>query len=237
MDRIAAAIEGGITGAKAQRIAGGGGGATRALARLGAAEIKIETSPVTRGVVHDPEQREVSEAVEEEFGYATMNIVSFEDLFGGKLHAALDRQHPRDLYDVKLLYENEGFTDALFRTFLIYVASSPRPPHELLNPNLIDLDQPYAREFEGMTKEAVDLGELIATRNRLIGDIQSRLDEDAKRFLRTLHDGDPDFDAIDRPQAAELPAVRWKLINVNKLKAENPKKHTAQGEVLEKLLG
>ena len=237
MDRIVAAIEGGITGAKAQRIAGGGGGATRVLARLGRAEIKIETSPVTRGVVHDPEQREVSEAVEEEFGYAMMNIVSFEDLFGGKLHAAVDRQHPRDLYDVKLLYENEGFTDALFRTFLIYVASSPRPPHELLNPNLIDLDQPYAREFQGMTKDTVNLTELIATRDRLIGDIQSRMDEDAKRFLRTLHEGDPDFDALGRPQAAELPAVRWKLINVNKLKADNPKKHAAQGEELEKLLG
>lgn len=88
-----------------------------------------------------------------------------------------------------------------------------------------------------MTKEAVDLGELIATRDRLIGDIQSRLDVGAKRFLRTLHDGDPDFDTIDRPQAAELPAVRWKLINVNKLKAENPKKHAVQGEELEKLLG
>ena len=237
MDRIAAAIECGIAGAKAQRIAGGGGGATRVLARLGRAEIKIETSPVTRGVVHDPEHRDVSEAVEDAFGYAEMNIVSFEDLFGGKLHAALDRQHPRDLYDVNLLYENEGFTDALFRTFLVYVASSPRPPHELLNPNLIDLDQPYAREFEGMTKEAVDLGELIATRDRLIGDIQSRMNEGAKRFLRTLHDGAPDFDAIDRPQAAELPAVRWKLINVHKLKANDPKKHATQGEELEKLLG
>ncbi|EDQ03281.1 hypothetical protein DSM14862_03842 (plasmid) [Sulfitobacter indolifex] len=158
-------------------------------------------------------------------------------MFGGKLHAAVDRQHPRDLYDVKLLYENEGFTDELFRTFLIYIASSPRPPHELLNPNLINLNQPYAREFEGMTKEAVNLTELIATRDRLIGDIQSRMYEDAKRFLRTLHEGDPDFVAIDRPQAAELLAVRWKLINVNKLKADNPKKHTAQGEELEKLLG
>jgi hypothetical protein len=63
------------------------------------------------------------------------------------------------------------------------------------------------------------------------------LDEGAKRFLRTLHDGDPDFDAIDRPQAAELPAVRWKLINVNKLKADNPEKHASQAEELRKLLG
>jgi predicted nucleotidyltransferase component of viral defense system len=37
----------------------------------------------------------------------------------GKLHAAVDRQHPRDLFDVKLLYANAGFTDALFRTFLV----------------------------------------------------------------------------------------------------------------------
>jgi len=97
MDRIAVAIETGIRGAKSQRVQGGGGGATRLLARLGHAEIKIETSPVTRGVVHDPEIRTVSAAVEDAYGYAEMQIVSFEDLFAGKLHAALDRQHPRDL--------------------------------------------------------------------------------------------------------------------------------------------
>ena len=130
MDRIAAAIETAIRGAKSQRIQGGGGGATRLLARLGNAEIKIETSPVTRGVVHDPEIRTVSAAVEDAYGYAEMQIVSFEDLFAGKLHAALDRQHPRDLYDVRLLYEHEGLTQDLFQTFLIYVASSPRPAHQ-----------------------------------------------------------------------------------------------------------
>lgn len=237
MDRIAAAIEGGINGAKAQRIKGGGGGATRALARLNGAEIKIETSPVTRGVVHEPETRAVSAAVEDEFGYAEMQIVSFEDLFGGKLHAAVDRQHPRDLYDVRLLYENEGLTDDLFRTFLIYVASSSRPAHELLNPNLIDLDQPYAREFEGMTKEPVSLAELMETRVQLITDIQSRFDADTKKFLLSLHDGDPDFNAIDRPRATDLPAVRWKLINLNKLKSENAEKHRLQRQVLEALLG
>ena len=173
MDRIAVAIETGIRGAKSQRVQGGGGGATRLLARLGHAEIKIETSPVTRGVVHDPEIRTVSAAVEDAYGYAEMQIVSFEDLFAGKLHAALDRQHPRDLYDVTLLYENEGLTQDLLQTFLIYVASSPRPAHELLDPNLIDLGQPYAREFEGMTRTPVPLDTLLATRLRLIADVQS----------------------------------------------------------------
>ncbi|WP_374765289.1 nucleotidyl transferase AbiEii/AbiGii toxin family protein [Yunchengibacter salinarum] len=237
MDRIAASIEAGIAGAKTQRIKGGGGGATRLLARLNGAEIKTETSPVTRGVVHEPESRAVTEAVEDEFGYAEMQIVAFEDLFGGKLHAALDRQHPRDLYDVKLLYENEGLTDDLFRTFLIYVASSPRPAHELLNPNLIDLDQPFAQQFEGMTKTPVALDELLKTRKQLIADIQSRFDANTKRFLLSLHDGAPEFEAIDRPQAANLPAVRWKLMNIEKLMAENTGKHAAQRAELEKLFG
>ena len=82
MDRIADAIESGIKGAQARRIQGGGGGATRVLARLDSAEVKIETSPVMRGVVHDPEMRAVSDAVAEEFGYAEMQVISFEDLFG-----------------------------------------------------------------------------------------------------------------------------------------------------------
>lgn len=237
MDRIAASVEAGIAGAKTQRIKGGGGGATRLLARLKGAEIKIETSPVTRGAVHEPESRAVTEPVEDEFGYAEMQIVAFEDLFGGKLHAALDRQHPRDLYDVKLLYENEGLTDDLFRTFLIYVASSPRPAHELLNPNLIALDQPFTQQFEGMTKTPVTLDDLLKARKQLIADIQSRFDENTKRFLLSLHDGAPEFEAIDRPQAADLPAVRWKLMNIEKLMAENTSKHAAQRAELEKLFG
>jgi len=235
LDRIMTAVRQGIAGLNARRIEGGGGGATRIRARLGDAEIKIETSPVTRGVVHDPERREVSATVEAEFGYAALQVVSFEDLFGSKLHAAMDRQHPRDLFDVKLLYENEGLTDALFRTFLVYVASSPRPAHELLRPSLSNLDEPYAREFIGMTTIPVTLDDLMATRERLIADIGARLEANAQRFLTTLHDGAPDFEAIGLPQTAALPAVRWKLLNLRKLIAENPDKHNAQKADLEAL--
>ncbi len=235
LDRIAAAASGGIPRLDARRIEGGGGGATRIRARLDGAEVKIETSPVTRGVVHGPERRDVSAAVEDEFGFASIQVVSFEDLFGGKLHAAVDRQHPRDLFDVKLLYENEGLTDALFRTFLVYVASSPRPAHELLSPSLSTLDEPYAREFVGMTTVPVTLDELTDTRDRLIADIRARLDDDTQTFLLGLHEGDPNFEAIGLPQAAALPAVRWKLLNLKKLIAENADKHAAQRAELEQL--
>jgi predicted nucleotidyltransferase component of viral defense system len=236
LDRIAARIQQAVKGAQAQRIAGGGGGETRVLVRLGRAEVKIETSPVTRGVVHDPELREVSEAVQDQYGFAEIQVVSFEDLFGGKLHAAMDRQHPRDLFDVKLLYENEGLTDALFRTFLVYMASSNRPLHELLDPHPNDLDQPYLQEFAGMTREPVELEELRATWERLIGDIRSRFDANVTDFLLSLHDTAPDFNAIGLPQAAELPAVRWKLQNLQRLLAANPEKHAAQREALSALL-
>jgi hypothetical protein len=177
----------------------------------------------------------VSNSVEKQFGFAEMQVLAFEDLFGGKLHAAVDRQHPRDLFDVKLLYENEGFTDALFRTFLIYVASSGRPPHELLKPSLKTIDREFADEFDGMTTTKVSLEELLATRAQLSKDILSRLDQSVMRFLLSLHDGAPEFDAIGLPQAADLPAIRWKLINLARLKEENAKKHAEQREAIERL--
>lgn len=234
LDRIAAAIAKDAPDIQTRRIAGGGGGATRLLASFAGADVKIETSPVMRGVVHDPEIREVTAPVEDEFGYAAIQVVSFEDLYGGKLHAAVDRQHPRDLFDVRLLYENEGITDALFRTFLVYVACSPRPAHELLAPNL-SLDEPFAQEFEGMTNTPVTLADLEQTRDGLFADIRARLDDKARLFLLSLHDGEPDFAAIGLPQAAALPDVRWKILNLKKLITENPDKHAEQRAELERL--
>lgn len=232
LDRIRDDLLKNLRGVEVQRIAGGGNNDTRVLVRQGITEIKIETSPVARGTVHPPELRAVTDGVAKAFGFAEMQVVSFEDLFGGKLHAAVDRQHPRDLFDVKLLYHNEGLTDALFRTFLIYVASSGRPPHELIKPSLSELEDAFVKEFEGMTIEPVSLIELKDARAQLTDDLRARLDDKAMRFLLTLHDTEPDFDAIGLPQAAALPAVRWKLLNLAKLKQQNPDKHAMQrGEI------
>ena len=235
MDRIATAINllPGVTG---RRIAGGGRGDTRVEAVAGNLGVKIETSPVARGTVLAPEIRRVSPAVESQFRFAEMQVVSIEDLYGGKFHAALDRQHPRDLYDVKLLYENEGITDDLFRVFLVYVACSARPPHELLNPNPQALQDLFDKEFSGMTVEPVTVEELEDVRTRFVADIQTRLTGPSAAFLRSLQAVAPDFTLIDLPEAANLPAVLWKLRNLERLIAENPKKHGKQSEALEALL-
>lgn len=235
LDRIMVGIESDQPALKVSRMEGGSANDTRILVQNDTARIKIETAPPARGTIHPPKSMIVQEAVEEQFGFAEMRVLSFEDLFAGKLVAALDRQHPRDLFDVKLLYENEGLSDDLYRTLLAYISFSSRPPHELLNPNRRELSEPFAKEFEGMTAEPVTLSELEECRERLLHDVRTKLDDGAKMFLLTLHDAAPDFGAIGLDHVSGMPAVAWKLQNLQKLKSNNPEKHAAQRELIEAL--
>lgn len=91
------------------------------------ATIKIEVSPVARGCLHKPQILAVQESVEDEFGFAEMSVVSIPDLYGGKLCAAMDRQHPRDLFDVLMLIKNEGISREIFVGFITYALGHPRP--------------------------------------------------------------------------------------------------------------
>lgn len=220
----------------ARRIAGGGDHDTRIEVTDGRVRIKIETSPVLRGSVYPAVTRPLAESVSDTFGFAEMQMLAFEDLYAGKMHAALDRQHPRDLFDIKLLYENEGLSDTLFRTFMVFVASSPRPMHELLAPPASDLDSLYDAEFAGMTRDHVGKEQLRAAEQRLHADVRGRLTGDVAAFLLSLHDAEPDFERIGLPQAGQLPAVRWKLLNLEVLKRDNPAKHADQRGKLERLL-
>lgn len=104
------------------------GAVLRLLVMAEGTQVKIEVSPVLRGVVHEPFIAPVTEAVEEVFGFAETNVVSFEDLFAGKLVAALDRQHPRDLFDVRGLLTHEGLRAMNFakRSLFICLATIAR---------------------------------------------------------------------------------------------------------------
>lgn len=235
-DRMVETAHKTLRGVDAQRIAGGGDVDTRLLLSSHNAAVKVEVSPVTRGVIAAPQIMRVTDAVEEQFGFAETQVVAFEDLYAGKLVAALDRQHPRDLYDVELLYGHEGITDDLFRTLLIYMACSSRPLHELIDPNLLTIDQVFGQEFDGMTVDHVPLDTLLAARERLITEVRSRVSGDAAEFLLSVHDGEPKFDLIGLPAGAKLPAIRWKLINLERLRDQDPKKHAAQRAQLEEAI-
>lgn len=235
-DRIAHMIQKRNPNLIARRELGIGNHKTRISVSHNHTKIKIEISPVMRGTVLSPITMSTSNAVVERFGFAEANVLAFEDLFGSKLHAAVDRQHPRDLFDVMLLFENEGFSDDLFRVFLVYVAGSSRPLHDVLAPNAIFEDSLFETQFAGMTAEAVSKDQLVATQARLKETIASRLTGNVSIFLRSLHEGDPDFELIDLPNALRLPAIQWKLQNLRKLKKENSTKHAEQRKTLEKLL-
>ena len=103
------------------------------------AQIKIEVTPVLRGCVFAPEMRRVTARVEEEFGFAETPVVSFADLYAGKIVAALDRQHPRDLFDVRDLLAHEGISDELRQAFIVYLISHDRPIAEVIVPRRKDI--------------------------------------------------------------------------------------------------
>ena len=99
-----------------------------------------------------------------------------------------------------------------------------------------EIDRAFAMEFDGMTVEHVPLETLLAARERLVGDIRSRLPGTAADFLLSVHDGAPDFDLIGLPDAAQLPAIRWKVLNIGRLKDQNKEKHAEQRSALEAVL-
>ena len=144
--------------------------------RLNEATIKVEVNTVIRGTVYPIVEKSLCNKAEQEFELSvTARTLSLEDLYGGKICAALDRQHPRDLFDVKLLFENERLTDKVRKAFIVYLISHDRPIVELLNPNLKDIRQTFESEFSGMTLEPVELKELLLTRDTLINTIKSSL--------------------------------------------------------------
>ena len=234
-DRIADSINRRNPEVTARRTGGDGVSDTRIVVTRGRVRVKIETSPVARGAVLPPRAMVASEAVTEQFGFVEMKVLSFEDLYAGKLVAALDRQHPRDLFDINLLYQNEGLTDDLFRVFMVYVAGSRRPMHELLGPGKALTRDGFDTEFAGMARNGTSLESLLETGQRLLADITSRLKGEVAAFLLSLHDAEPDFGLSGLPEAAELPAVRWKLLNLRRLRQSDPDKHMAQRGAILKL--
>lgn len=210
--------------------------ALRLIVQQGEIRIKIELSPVIRGTVFPVQRMEVNELVEKNFGYVEMQVASFPDLYAGKLCAALDRQHPRDLFDVKFLFDNEGLTDDLRKTFLVFLISHQRPMSELLNPHLKDIRDIYATEFVQMAQEDVPVEELEKIREKLIYNIHNQMTEGEKKFLLSFKAKAPDWSLLEMNNIAEianLPSVRWKMLNLQQMSG---KKHAESLEELRRVL-
>lgn len=208
-------------------------GETKLLVRRDRIEVKVEVNVVMRGTVHPVRRVSLVQAARDQLlADVELPMVSKEDLYGGKLCAALDRQHPRDLFDVLQLYEHEGITPGIRRAFVVYLACGKRPIHELLFPQLRDIRQDYTHNFEGMTEDPVPLDALIATRERLVRQVQRELDADERRFLLSLVRAEPEWPLLGIAHLEHLPGVRWKLQNLLQLRKDNARKFAEQADAL-----
>ena len=211
------------------------GGVYKLFVRGPAGEVKIEPNLVIRGAVLPPVQRELCPESGRKFRMAlSIKTLSDADLYGGKICAALDRQHPRDLFDIKLLLANEGLTDAIRKAFLIYLVSHDRPMHELIDPPRKDFLEVFENEFSGMTEMPVSYEELIAAREYLFSRLQSELTGAERKFILSVKEGSPDWKLLDLPGVEKLPAIQWKLQNIAKM---SPAKHREQLRKLKERLG
>ena len=212
-------------------------GETKLFVRRDKLEVKVEVNFVLRGTVRPNCSASLTATAKEALlADLELPVVSLEDLYGGKLVAALDRQHPRDLFDVMQLFLHEGITPAIRRSFVVYLASHNRPIHEVLFPKLRDASSEYESTFKGMTTEPVELKALLSARERMISELHAGLDAAEREFLLSLARNEPNWASLGIEHLEQLPGIRWKLENLGRLQKANPKKFKEQADELERLL-
>ena len=201
---------------------------------LAGADIKLEANLVARGLLGESQLLPLCDKAQDEFNvFCEIPIVPTNQLYGGKICAALDRQHPRDLFDVKYLMKNEGFSEDIKTGFMYCLLCSGRPIHEIIDPNLQDQHSAMEHQFAGMTEEPFTYAEYEAVRQQLIHTIHQSLTESDKAFLLSVADASPDWTIYN---FEAYPAIAWKLQNLQKSKAGNRAKHEDQLERLKALL-
>lgn len=181
-------------------------------------------------------QRLAPAAAEKFDRYVVAPTLDHDELYASKLVAALDRQHPRDLFDVMLLYRNGGITPRIRRAFTVYLAGHNRQINEMLPPHAHDISDSFASEFEGMTAEKVTITQLEETRKRLFAELPASLDSEERLFLLSVKKGAPDWEILGLAGIEKMSSLRWKIKNIEELAKFNPAKHSALVDVLAKKL-
>lgn len=205
------------------------------LCSLNDASVKIEVNGTKRGILGDTVDMSLCEKAKAEFSMGCKaRTVSFSQLYGGKITAALSRQHPRDLFDCK--YMNISSFDEVKDGFMLCLLGSDKPIIESLMPNEIDQTDALEKQFEGMTDVAFSYENYKQARSQLIKLVQNGLTEDDKRFLLSFEEGVPDWTMCCAGDLSCYPSVQWKLLNIEKLKETNRKKYEQGIEKLQDFL-
>jgi nucleotidyltransferase AbiEii toxin of type IV toxin-antitoxin system len=230
---LGSAIEAALPGAKTLNLAPAGERLTKIRIQRAREQVQIEVSPVLRGSVREPEARESTPAVTAQFGLIRIPVLHPLELYAGKFCAALDRQHPRDLFDVMQFQQAGAIDRALFDVFLVYLLSGDRPIAEMLSPRFAPLAQVFTSEFGGMTLVPVTLEDLEEARRTLAVELRAMLTDADKEFLLSVKRGNGNWKSFAHPAAESLPAIQWKLQNIARM---TPQKRAAAVGRLEAVL-
>jgi predicted nucleotidyltransferase component of viral defense system len=185
--------------------------------------IKIEVSQIVRGTLGAVTEKMLCKKAQEKFDtFCSINIVPNGQLYGGKVCAAMDRQHPRDIFDVKHLMQREGFTKEIKEGFLFRLLSSDRSIQDVLFPNLQDQRLAMSNQFAGMSEEDFSYEEYEFVRATMIKTVQASITAEDKLFILGFKDVIPDWSIYN---FEAYPSIKWKLQNLEKIKASNPAKH------------
>ena len=198
-------------------------------------QVKIEVNQTKRGIVGgEILTMPLSEKAQNEFSlYCEAKIVPLTQLYGGKIAAALSRQHPRDLFDVKYM---DIPLDECREGLIFCLLGSDRPIHESIAPSLIDQREAMENQFAGMTDIPFTYEEFEETRSKLINDVKSLMTNADKKFLISFESGQPEWDGYEFEYFKDYPSVRWKMLNLKKLAKQNPQKPRVEAEKLRNVL-
>lgn len=197
--------------------------------------IKVEPNFNMRGTLFPIEFGELSAGVSEKFNACIdkVPILSKAEVYAGKICAALNRQHPRDLFDIMLLLENGGISDDMRQAFVVYGSCDMRPIHELLAPNRLDVTNLFNNEFQRMTEYEVNLNALLQAREELIDYLAKSLTDNERQFLLSVKRGMPEYSLLSFKNIDQLPALQWKVMNIQKMSKD---KHAQMIEKLKAVL-
>ena len=201
------------------------------LCTLGRSTVKIEVNGIKRGIIGPTIEMPLCDKAQEEFGmYSKARIVPLEQLYGGKIAAALSRQHPRDLFDYNYMEPNN--IEGLKRGFMFALLGSDKPFIESLAPHAINQQEALENQFRGMTDIPFTYENYETAREQLIAFVNTILSEEDKAFLVSFEEGNPQWEKSAYSDFRDFPSVQWKLLNVNKLKTQNPAKHRQEVDKL-----
>lgn len=187
------------------------------------ATVKIEVNGTKRGIIGQVEDKELCAKARAEFNMSCRaKIVPFSQLYGGKIAAALSRQHPRDLFDCK--YMDITSFDQVKQGLIFCLLGSDKPIIESLQPNPVNQNEALENQFRGMTDIHFDYESFESARAELIRLVNENLSDIDKEFLLSFEMGNPDWSKCCAGDLSRYPSVKWKIQNIIKLKNTNPHK-------------